>query len=115
MEMSRCAAAIGAEDARYGVVWSALLASGVAMQEGDEAAALEGLGKAAAAAGERSMAQCEAAAQYRRCELLGGDEGARLMREAERSMRERGAVAIVPCVKIVAPGFERPRAASRTK
>ncbi len=110
-EAKRCATAIGAEDARYGVVWSALLASGVAMQEGDEKTAIERLIQASDAASVRAMAQCQAAAQYRRGQLLGTDEGVQLMRDAERSMRERGGVAVAQCVKIVAPGFDhKPKA-----
>ncbi len=104
----RCGKSIAREDARYSAVWSSLLAGGIAMQEGDEKGAAAALATAAEAARAQQMAHCQAAADYRRGLLIGGDTGAALVRAAEQSMRGKGVVATDRRAQIIAPGFRRP-------
>jgi tetratricopeptide (TPR) repeat protein len=103
----QCARSLASEDAKYGVVWSSLLEGAILVQEGRDAAAIAVLAKATEAARARGMANCEAAARYRHGELVGGDEGAALLRDAQQSMRERGITAVPDQVQVIAPGCRR--------
>lgn len=84
-----------------------MLAGGIAVQAGDDDRAQTLLARAAEAAREQDMTHCLAAAHYRRGELLGGEEGARLVDQAEKWMAERGVSASERRVQIIAPGFTR--------
>lgn len=81
----------------------------VAAARGDRADALASLDRYEAAVekapGMEGLAR-RAAAKWRKGELLGGDEGARLVREAEATLRAEGVVNPARWVAWAAPGFD---------
>jgi eukaryotic-like serine/threonine-protein kinase len=89
--------------------WSTALASivhaAVAHADGDRPGTLAALGAAVDQASEANIALHAAAARHELGLLLGGDEGAALVREAEEEMKTRGVVAPSRYAAILVPGL----------
>ena len=84
---------------------AALLRAGAAMIEGEPARARPLLQEAITGLDRANMALYAAAARYRRGHLLGGDEGRRLVVEAEQWLTKQGVVNRAKMVGMLAPGF----------
>jgi hypothetical protein len=85
-----CAKRLARERAPVAHAWGAMLAAGIAARRGDVPEAVVRLLEAERAARGADLLLVEAAARYRRGELLGGEEGAALIAGAEAFMAGEG-------------------------
>lgn len=83
-----------------------LLLAGVAKREGDDDTALSLLSTAAAQLEDAGTMMYAYAAKYRLGQMMGGDEGARLVDEASEGMREQGADRPSRIATLLAPGWD---------
>jgi hypothetical protein len=104
-DAARCAHRLGKERMDYADAFSHLLHAGVASQRGDREQAARHLAAAIPAASATDMHVCVAAAKWRLGELLGGDEGAALLAEARRWMKQEAVANPERMLEVVAPGF----------
>jgi hypothetical protein len=103
-EAKRIGARLEREEMPWIGVLASLVAAGVANAEDRPAAASIHLRTALERAAAAGMALHEAAARHRLGTLLGGDEGHRLLQEAERTMRIKGVEAPARYVAMILPG-----------
>ena len=89
--------------------WARFLRAGIARLKGDDVSAAALLGEAGAISAEHDMPFCAAVAARRRGQLIGGDEGEALVKQAEESMRGDGVVNPERMSDVVAPGFAKHR------
>jgi hypothetical protein len=82
-----------------------LLRAGISAVRGDPAAAMTLLDRAAGESEAADMALLATVARWRRGELLGGDEGASSVREADCWMTEQGIRNPARFAEVIAPGF----------
>jgi hypothetical protein len=101
----RCARRLARERMDYADAFSHLLHAGVASQRGAKERAATHLGAAILAAAKTDMHVCVAAAKWRLGELVGGDEGARLLAEARAWMKQEAVANPERMLEVVAPGF----------
>ena len=104
----RTAAADAARLEREDAVWASALASlvrasAIAMT-GNRIEAVSQLGAAQRALREAGMSHYAAAAQYRRGQLLGNDEGRELLADATRVFTEQTIVNVPRITNLLAPG-----------
>jgi hypothetical protein len=96
---------------REGMPWSTALAAivraAVAHQTGDRTGTIAALRSAMDVAGEANIALHAAAARHELGLLVGGDEGALLVSEAEEAMRTRGVVAPSRYAAMLVPGLRQ--------
>jgi len=108
----RKATADAARLEREGAVWATALArlvrASVSATSGRSREATSLLGTAAAALLDAGMAHYAAAAQYRRGQLLGGDEGRALQLKATRFFQGQAVVSVDRISNLLAPGSWRP-------
>jgi hypothetical protein len=106
------AARIGSRLEQEGMPWigvlASLVAAGVANAEGRPAGASIHLRTAVDRANATGMALHEAAARHRLGTLLGGDEGQKLVQEAEKTMRIKGVEAPARYAAMILPGQWEP-------
>ncbi len=107
-EASRIVRAVDKEGASWGRGLAALAGAGVAMQQGDRAAALERLEHAEARSADCHMRLFEQLARLRRGQLMGGSEGEALVDSAEEWMRAEAIVAPEAMAALYTPGFGHP-------
>lgn len=86
-------------------VWVLLLEAGIANVRGEESNALDLLGEAAQLAETQGMMLCQAVANRRRGEILGGEDGAHAVERVDKAIRELGAADPERISNIIAPGF----------
>ena len=94
------------EDAPFAKVWGGLLRAGVMAQQGDRAGAAARLAEVVTIAEGPPMLLCAAFALRRRGALLGGAEGAALVREADERMAREGVRNPARLTAVFAPGFD---------
>ncbi len=104
-QAARDAGKIAGEKMPWSTPLAALLRAGIAAAQGDKATALDLLPGAAGGLDEAGMALYAAAARYRQGRLLAGDEGKRLVDDAERWMAEQKIKAPARMIEMLAPGF----------
>ena len=92
------------EDAEWATALAALVRASIATTRGDRHDALSRLGAAERALREAGMAHYAAAAQYRRGQLLGGDEGRALLTPATAFFKEQGVANVDRIMNLLAPG-----------
>jgi len=102
---TRLARDLERERMTYTHVWGLLLRSGAEALEDNASAAAETLRKAAAAADQAEMRLCAAAARRRLGGILGGDEGAELVAQADKWMKSEGILNPRRMISVLAPGF----------
>jgi len=94
----------------YATVFGHLIEAAVQAQSGDRTAGVENavaaLRRAEVAATSNAMQHLAIAARRRIGELLGGDEGTRLVTEADAWAEEEGIVEPNRMIEVVAPGFQ---------
>jgi tetratricopeptide (TPR) repeat protein len=105
IEAASAAARIEREHATWGDPLAALLRAGVASLRGDRRGALTALDGAMRGFHAADLALFDAAARRRLGELLGGDEGAALVRKATTWMEAQGVVNPERITELLAPGF----------
>jgi hypothetical protein len=103
--VARDIAAVEREAMPWSDAIAALLRGGLAAVRRDDAAALRLLADAEARFAATDMAMHAATARRRRGELLGGEDGRRLVEAADREMRERGVANPERMTAMYAPGF----------
>lgn len=96
------------EDAAWAVPLAAMVAAGLAKARGDVGEAERFLRKAVELAGACNMSLHAAAARHRLGLLLGGDQGAAMVDEAEEAMKARGVRVPERYAQMLVPGTWRP-------
>jgi eukaryotic-like serine/threonine-protein kinase len=104
-EAARDARKIAGEKMPWSSPLAALLQAGVAAARGDKARALALLPQAAKGLDEAGMALYATAARWRQGKLGGGDEGKRLVAEAEAWLAKERIKAPAKMIAMLAPGF----------
>jgi eukaryotic-like serine/threonine-protein kinase len=102
------AAELGREKAEWVHPFAAVLRAGAAAQRGDTAAAVALLHRATAGFLERQMGLYAAASKRRLGQLLGGENGTALVREADAMMTEQGIKSPARMTRMLASGFPGP-------
>jgi serine/threonine protein kinase len=83
------------------------LAACVAAARGDAESAKRALSRAIAGYERADMGYLESCARYRHGQLLGGDEGAKLVAQADSELEAQGVKNVEGCLAMSAPGFSR--------
>ena len=104
-EAERDAAGLTGEGTPYSIPAASLLRAGVLAARGRREAALPDLEAAAAGFGAADMALHAACARRRKGEIVGGDEGRKLVAEADVAMTAQGIARPDRWATMVAPGF----------
>jgi hypothetical protein len=107
VEAARAARTLDGERMPWADPLASLLRAGMAMVRGDVSSATSSLARAGLDFQAAGMELFAAASRRRRGELLGGDLGAALVREADQWMRDQGVVAPERMTAMLAPGFGR--------
>ena len=98
------AARLEGEDAVWATALARLVRASVSATSGSRREAASLLGTAAATLLDAGMAHYAAAAQYRRGQLLGDDEGRALQAEATRFFQDQTVVSVERITNLLAPG-----------
>ncbi len=104
-EAQRIANKLGKETVPHAVAWSHMLHAGVCAQRGDERSAVQQLQRATTVADPGNIALYVAGAQRQLGRLLGGDEGAGLVLEADELMSTEGVVSPGRMAALIVPGL----------
>ena len=104
-EARRYARKLERERMPWSTALAAIVRAAVAHQTGDRTGTIAALRSAMDVAGEANIALHAAAARHELGLLIGGDEGAVLVREAEEAMKTRGVVAPSRYAAMLVPGL----------
>jgi hypothetical protein len=89
----------------YAEIWSGLLLGAVHAARGEQEAAALALDNTIRVADERAMRMAAASARYRLGQLIGGDEGEKLVRHADAAMRAEKIVKPWQFLRVFTPGY----------
>ncbi len=106
-EAERYVSRLRRERLRFGPPLGEHLAACVAAARGDAESAERALARAIAGYDLADMGYLGLCARYRRGQLLGGDEGTRLVAQAASGLAAQGVKNVQGCLEMSAPGFSR--------